>query len=328
METTKDSTNWEESDKRIIRFREPFSEKYNLTITTDMLAGNFPIRTKAQVRWALRVINVTRSGESEIELITIENKLVETNNPNLQDIAAFSQAFSRMYSEVHVKLDAKGKILEIINLPVILNKWEETKAEMQKLLQDVPAMQDVINLNDEIFASPDKVKLAIENNEFFSIYFNLIYGTPLPVEDLKKTHRNMFNSVDVDWNYSAKSVHGRAGKEIVTDVFVTGTPGNDLGKDWAKEAYAAFGHLLDLSKLDPQLAEKVNYRFQSKTGKLMEAVWIKEETAHPQYIRSKMTYKLKSDTGSEKTVDSKSDGEIDKEEYPRQPVWSGDSWIE
>src|SRR5262245_46976249 len=193
----------ENVDDRVIRFRQPFSSKYTLTITTDILAGYFPIQTKAQIRWALRVINVNNDGRAEIELITIETRLIETNNPNLQDLAALNQAFARMYSEIQVELDSSGKLLEVVKLPVILSKWEQTKSEMRSVEKEAPALQNVIQLNDDIFAKPEKVKLAIEHNEFFNIYFHLIYGEELPAAGLRRKHRNMFNSADVNWQYFA-----------------------------------------------------------------------------------------------------------------------------
>lgn len=325
METAEIAKKREEIDKNIIRFRKPFSEKYNLTVTTDLLAGNFPVQTKTLIRWALRVISINDQKQTEIELITIENKLVETNNPNLNDIAAFSQAFSRMYSEIHVVLDEKGKVAEIINLSVILAKWEQTKTEMQKLLNEIPAMQEVINLNDEIFASPDKIKLAIESNEFFNICFHLIYGVAMPAGDLRETHRNMFNTTDVNWQYSAESVQGRVENDLVTDVSVIGKPLENLNKEWAKQAYQAFP-VIDASQLDAQLSEKGNYRFESETGKLLEAVWIKEEIAHPEYIHGKMTYKLKADVGlSNGDGVNKATGKVD---YQRQPIWTDGRWVD
>ena len=291
MEVYRQANNWDSSNDSVIRFRKPFSEKYTLTITTDILAGNFPIQTKAQIRWALRVVHVDSYGQAEMELITIENQLLETNNPNLKDIAALTQAFARMYSEIHVKLDHNGRLLEVINLPVILGKWKQTKAEMHSIEKEVPALQEIIQLNDEIFASPEKVKLAIEHNEFFNIYFHLIYGAGLPAAGLKRKHRNMFNSADVNWQYSANAMPDFSAGAERTEVTVIGTPADTLGDEWIKEAYGQFG-TMDLSQLKPRLMEKGLYRFQPASGKLLVATLVKEEIAHPDYIRGTMTYEL------------------------------------
>jgi len=246
----------------------------------------------------LRVINVNNYGHAEIELITIENRLIETNNPNLKDLAALNQAFARMYSEIHVKLDPRGKLLEVINLPVILSKWEQTKSEMQSIEKEAPTLQDIIQLNDDIFAQPEKVKLAIEHNEFFSIYFHLIYGEELPAAGLRRKHRNLFNSADVSWQYFAEAVPDSPDDGIFTDVEIRGAPTGPMAEEWINEAYGKF-EIAGLPQLNPRLMEKGNYRFESASGKLLKATLVKEEIAHPNLLRGKMLYKLKSDDHGE-----------------------------
>jgi hypothetical protein len=285
-------------DDRVIRFRQPFSAKYTLTITTDILAGYFPIQTKAQIRWALRVINVDNNGHAEIELITIENRLIETNNPNLQDLAALNQAFARMYSEIQVKLDPRGKLLEVVNLPVILSKWEQTKSEMRSVEKEAPALQNVIQLNDDIFAKPEKVKLAIEHNEFFNIYFHLIYGVELPASGLRRKHRNLFNSADVIWQYFAEAVPDPLDDGVFTDVEIRGAPTGVMTEEWINEAYGKF-EIAGLPQINPRLTEKGDYRFELASGKLLKATLVKEEIAHPSFLRGQMIYELKSDNHGE-----------------------------
>jgi hypothetical protein len=286
----------------VIRFRQPFSEKYTLTITTDIQAGSFPLQTKALIRWALRVVEVDGYGQAEMELITVENRLLEANNPNLKEIAALNQAFARMYSEIQARLDPRGRLLEVTNLPVILGKWEQTKAEMRGIEKEVPALQEVIRLNDETFASPEKVRLAVEHNEFFQIYFHLIYGEPLPADGLRRTHRNLFNSADVHWQYAAEAVPALPTWAAHTDVTVTGTPAAAPDDEWVRQAYGAFG-TLDLTQLRPRLTERGQYRFQPASGKLLAGTLVKEEIAHPDHVRGKMTYELKSDEALSKPAD-------------------------
>ncbi|MGB7210436.1 MAG: hypothetical protein WBD27_17415 [Pyrinomonadaceae bacterium] len=322
MKPVESVQNWEEHDAKKIRFRQPFSEKYSLTINTDMLAGNFPIETKTEIRWAFRVIEADHSGQAEIELITVENRLVEANNPNLHDIAALSQAFGRMYSEIHVKLDSKGKVIKIINLPTILGKWEQTKAEMQKIESEIPAMTDVVKLNDDIFASPDKVKLAIESNEFFNIYFHLIYGEPLPAKKLRKTHRNLFNSADVDWEFVANSKRVMTPNGPFEVVKITGQPAEDLGQVWIKQAYGNF-QMVDQTQIQPNLSESGEYVFHAETGKLRKAVLIKKEVAHPDFIRGDMTYTIKSEGELNDPIDLENLQPPDRSmEIPRPENWA------
>ncbi len=323
MEPTAQPIDWEANDIRTIRFRQPFSEKYTLTVTTDIQAASFPIATKAQIRWALRVIDVDRTGQADIELITIENQLLETNNPNFKDIAALNQAFARMYSEIHVKINPQGKVSEIVNLPVILGKWEQTKAEMEKIVKEVPAIQSIMSLNDEIFADPEKVKIGIENNEFFKIYFYLIYGVPLPAERLVSRHRNLLNSADVDWMFDIQTAAVPDVASLV-DITVSGKMAEVPSAAWTREAYKAFEGAVDLSQLNPQLSEQATYRFQKETGRLLEATLTKEEIANPQYVRGKMIYELKGDGAAEIASSDGQDKESADspiEKPPRRYYW-------
>jgi hypothetical protein len=284
----------ENGDERVIRLRRPFSEKYTITITSDIRAGYFPIQTKAQIRWAFRVIDVKNDGCAEIELITIENRLLETNNPNFKELAALNQAFARMYSEIQVILDPKGKPLEVVNLPVILNKWEQTKSEMQSIAKEVPALHDIIQLNDETFAKPEKVKLAVEHNEFFNIYFHQIYGEELPATGLRRKQKNLFNSADVNWQYLAEATSDSTSDGAFTVVDLSGTPIGVTAQEWINEAYGKF-EIAGLPQIKPQLMETGNYRFESASGKLLKARLVKEEIAHPNFLQGKMIYELKSD---------------------------------
>lgn len=322
MEAYGQSTGIEIDDRRAVRFRQPFSEKYTLTVTTDIQAASFPIQTKAQIRWALRVIDVDRSGVADVELITIENQLLESNNPNFKDIAALNQAFARMYSEIRVKINPQGKVVEVLNMPVILGKWAQTKAEMEKVSKEVPAIQSVVQLNDDIFADPEKVKIGIENNEFFNIYFYLIYGAPLPDERLQRRHRNLFNSADVNWEFNV-GVERVKDADGLLEVKVSGKPAEFLDAEWTKEAYKAFETQVDFAQLNPQLSENATYIFQAETGRLLEATLTKEEVANPQYIRGKMVYELKGDdaakiAGGEGNNQS---AEPKIEEPPRRLYW-------
>src|SRR6266511_1795323 len=238
------------------------------------------------------------NAATHIELITIENTLIETSNPNLSEEAALNQAFARMYSETHLRLDQKGKLLEVVNLPVILSKWEQTKAEMRSIEKEVPALQNIIQLNDEIFATPEKVKLAIEHNEFFNIYFHLIYGEELPAAGLRRKHRNLFNSADVSWHYFAEAVPDSPDDDVFTDVEIRGAPMGLMSEEWINEAYGKF-EIKGRPQLNPRLMEKGDYRFESASGKLLKARLVKEEIAHPKFLYGIMIYELKSDDHNE-----------------------------
>lgn len=275
-------------------FRQPFSERYILTIKTDALAGSIPIKTVTEIRWDLRVLNVTEEG-TEIELITLDNELLETNNPALKELARMNQLFARMYSELHVLIDRSGKVREILNEELIRRKWASVKREMEEMENQVAAVKGIILMNDELFTSPDKMKEAVQGNEFFGIYFNHVYGMRLPGESRTEGKWNLFQQARVEWRYDVKpGVPLPAAPQVSSvEVDITGRLLTRLDKEWINLAYGAFQNI-DLSGLKPRLTELGKYRLDPHTGRLKEAYLLKEEVADPRFVFSKIEYFMKS----------------------------------
>lgn len=302
--------------KNAIRFRQPFTEKYTLTVITDIKAGYFPIQTKTIIRWSLQVISIDEQGNTEIELLTLDNLMVDTNNPNLQDIAALNQVFGKMYSELHFTIDLNGKVKSIHNLKHIQDKWEQTKNEMQEVKEQVPALQVLFNLNDEIFNTPEKIKIAIENNDFFKHYFHRIYGKPQPIRPYAIEQFNLLQTTPTAWSYNFTRTPAYD-FEHLKDITVNYIGKTYVEKDsnWKKKAY---GHLqdIDLNKLNPVLSENGAYKFDALTGKLYHAEIVIKEIADPNFIHGKMHFILESD--SYKNKDENKLNEEPKTENPKR----------
>lgn len=275
-------------------FRKPFSEKYTLTIKADVLAGTMPIKTTTEIRWDLRVIKVT-GEEAEIELITLGQELLQTNNPALKELARMNQAFAKMYSEIHAIIDRSGKVIRILNEALIKRKWDAVKAEMLEIEGQSDAIKGIILMNDEIFNSSDQILKAVQNNEFFSIYFHHLYGTRLPGDFTTAARWNHFQQTQVIWGYNFRPSHvlpAAPGVQAVT-VEVTGAPLTELNSSWVKKAYGNFQNV-DISQVKPQLSETGRYAIDPASGKLKEAYLLKEEIADPRFIFSRLEYDLKS----------------------------------
>lgn len=288
--------------KNAIRFRQPFTEKYTLTASTNIQAGHFPIQTKTTVRWSLQVINIDDDGNAEIELLTLENLIVDTNNPNLQDIVALNQVFGKMYSELHLVIDIQGKVKTILNLKHIQDKWETTKQDMKEIQEKVPALQTLLNLNDEIFNSSEKIKIAIENNEFFKHYFHRIYGKAQPIIAYSVEQLNLLQTAPTGWGYTFTRKPDYD-FEHIKDITINyiGKANVEMDKEWKNKAY---GHLqdIDIKKLNPVLTENGAYHFDAKTGRLYRAEIVVKEIADPNFIHGKMHFILESDSNKMKNT--------------------------
>ncbi|GEM56369.1 hypothetical protein B0A58_00185 [Flavobacterium branchiophilum NBRC 15030 = ATCC 35035] len=281
-----------------IRFREPFAENYTLISETKVKSAYFDMQTTTRTRWVFRVLKVEENGDAEIELFTIEHLLVKTNNENLNDIISLNQVFSRMYSEIRVIIDVFGKITRIVNLQQIKDKWEDTKKQLLKIQQQEPALQALITINDEIFCSNEKIKLAIENNEFFKHYFGKIYGKTLPIDRKMIVQKNVLQTADAEWIYNF-DYSPQFGAEHLNDIAVTSKALADTDKnEWKKQAY---GHLPDVEtkNLRPNLTEEAIYRSHFKTGRLHFAKTTITEMALPNFIEASMVYTIESDSYKE-----------------------------
>ena len=281
-----------------IRFREPFAENYTLISETKVKSAYFDMQTTTKTRWAFRVLKVEENGDAEIELFTIEHLMVETNNENLNDIISLNQVFSRMYSEIRVIIDVFGKIIRVVNLQQIKDKWEDTKTQLLKIQEQEPALMALITNNDEIFAENNKIRIAIENNEFFKHYFGKIYGKTLPIDRKMIVQKNVLQTADAEWIYNF-DYSPQIGAEHLKDIAVTSNALADTdSSNWKKHAY---GHLPDIEtkNLRPNLTEEAIYRCNFKTGKLHFAETTISEIAMPNFIEASMVYTIESDSYKE-----------------------------
>ncbi|MDN5288348.1 MAG: hypothetical protein JWR38_4622 [Mucilaginibacter sp.] len=294
-------TNFSNPAKHTILIREPFIEKYTLTIVTDIMAGNLPIKSKTEIRWQLKV-NRVEADYTDIELITLDNQLLESNNPMVKDMAGMSQAFSRMYNELQVRVDSTGKVLQILNIDLIRKKWDQTKAEITDLQETNPAIKNIISLNDELFITPDKMALAVQNNEFFMIYYHHFYGLSLPGTTKSYVQRTVLNTADLSWRYNVSNVSDTYDTGDLY-VEVDGIVNTSTGGGWAKEAYKAFSHL-DLASLKPDFEERGVYRFDKSSGMLVSADLLKKEMVHPQLLHATISYHITSDTAPLRTQET------------------------
>jgi hypothetical protein len=281
-----------------VRFKSSFAENYTLITKTKIKAAYFDLQTTTKIRWALRVISVDENGNTEIELFTLEHLTVETNNENLNDIFSLNQVFSRMYSEIRVVINLSGKVIRILNLQQIKDKWQDTKKQLLKIQLQEPALHSLITINDEIFLNDYKIKLAIENNEFFYHYFSKIYGKTIPIANQIIKQKNILQTADTDWVFKF-DYSPQFDLININDIAIKFNALADTHQEsWKKQAY---GHLPDIEtkNVKPNLTQDGIYRYNFKTGKLYFSKTTITEIAMPNFIEGSMEFILESDTYKE-----------------------------
>ena len=182
-------------DSKIL-IRQPFSEQYTLTIQSELDGVDVFITSEVQLRYDFHVLRVD-DKQLEIRLVQLDNVLLEANNPMVREVAQVSQLFGRMYNELHLLLDHSGKVIDVLNNAFILSKWKQTNAEMDKHIAANDDLKNAIILNDNIFTDPEKIKIAVQANEFLRIYFGQVYNKDLPKRETIKGS-NIFNTENME----------------------------------------------------------------------------------------------------------------------------------
>ncbi|NJM79743.1 MAG: hypothetical protein HC854_09170 [Flavobacterium sp.] len=283
-------------DYKHIAIKEKFNEQYTIDIETELNGVDMYITSKIRLRYDFSVTKINENHSFEIRLIQLDNTLLEANNPMVKEVAQVSQVFGKMYSELNLKLDVKGKVLEVLNYDVILAKWNDTKAEMEKALQGNENLKNAISLNDQIYTNPKKVKEALEANEFFKVYFGQIFGINFPLKGKAIEGTNFFNTANMQWAIDIESTAFIPSEYKHVDITMIGKPANALTTGFHNAAYNQFAKKIDISTLKPQLDQYEIRKVEIKTGKVVEALLTKTEIADPEKLFTKFRYTLRSDS--------------------------------
>ena len=279
--------------------KQTFSEKYIVLQESEITMGSLLIKTVTELRWDVRVTAITQEA-CRLEVLCLDNVLLETNNAHMREVSALNNAFKKMYSELDVTVSKKGQVQQVHNMPVIGHKWAQVKAQMQALQTRHQSLDGIIALNDETFASTQKVEQAVKNNEFFELYFHQLYGIALSAE-VSAAKKSLFMQADVAWRYhlARTSVIGPH-----TSVSLQGTAQDLTSSRWLKQAYGPFP-MADAARLHPQLAEEGQYLIEHASGKLLKASLNRQETAHPQLLKATMKYTITADSYAKAQADKK-----------------------
>lgn len=281
------------SEKALQFLQKGSTQKYTLTIHSDIQMGSSHNKSVTECRWMLTVKDITDNGY-ELELLTLDNVMLETNNPALKDIAALNNVFKQMYNELYFTVNRRGELLNVKNIALLQKRWQQVRTQLFEIQGKSTSIEEVLRLNDELFADEKQLFDVIKATEFFELYFNGIYGKKLPYTDYP-TKKSRFQLTDIKWmyNYSHK-----VSLQDSVDTFVVNidaTPGQPFTKEWIQKAYGSFPFLqsIGIENLRPTAKAAGIYFFDVKTGLLREAEFKTEEIAHPGLLYTKLSYIIK-----------------------------------
>jgi hypothetical protein len=279
--------------KEKILIKKPFSDKYRLIIKSEINLGTICIKSKALVRWLVNVKSVS-GNNLNMELITLENELLESNNSIVKEAANASRAFARMYSELDLIIDHSFKVLEVINIDTVKDKWQILKSELNELKAEDPEsmLNQIIQTNEDILLHPKNIVDSIQYNEFFQFWAHHFYNTNINTFTSNYSTKNLFNTAFMEWSYKYGKIESNDENPKHYKLDIIANLETKINKNWAKEAYKDFTHL-NIESLNPQFIEDGIYTVDNETGKIINGTLTKKEIVHPELLNAMINYDIK-----------------------------------
>lgn len=278
---------------------QPFNEQYELVIETNSKLIDNHMTSRTIMRYDFTVI---RCNENEIEcrLILLDLFLDQSNNDLVKEIAQVTAAFNRMFNELHLKLSQKGEILQVLNMDLVLSKWQQTKAEMTAALSNNDELRKLIAVNDSLFTNKEKLANTIQNSEFLHMYFGQVFNIELP-KTKRITGANILNTANLEWDMNISEQAGGHPDDI--HILVNTYPVRPLSEGYLNAAYGQFKDRINLDLLNFTMFQKEERYIDRNTGKLKQAIVEKVEEIGHEQLYQKFSYQMISDT--EKKIQQK-----------------------
>ncbi len=271
---------------------QPFNEQYELVIETNSKLIDNHMTSRTIMRYDFTVI---RCNENEIEcrLILLDLFLDQSNNDLVKEIAQVTAAFNRMFNELHLKLSQKGEILQLLNMDLVLSKWQQTKAEMTAALSNNDELRKLIAVNDSLFTNKEKLAHTIQNSEFLHMYFGQVFNIELP-KTKRITGANILNTANLECDMNISEQAGGHPDDI--HILVNTYPVRPLSEGYLNAAYGQFKDRINLDLLNFTMFQKEERYIDRNTGKLKQAIVEKVEEIGHEQLYQKFSYQMISDT--------------------------------
>eukprot|EP01012_Entosiphon_sulcatum_P059019 TRINITY_DN83279_c0_g1_i1.p1 TRINITY_DN83279_c0_g1~~TRINITY_DN83279_c0_g1_i1.p1 ORF type:complete len:314 (-),score=37.52 TRINITY_DN83279_c0_g1_i1:190-1131(-) len=258
-----------------VSISEKFQAQYTLSIEMESMLVSALMKSKTEIRYDFSVLNIDEEGV-ECRLVQLDIFINEANSNLIHEVAELTGAFNRMFNELHLKLDHTGRVLKVLNIELILSKWQQTKQLMQQAANKSDDLKDLIALSDSMFASPEKIQQAIQANEFLQTYFGHVYGTEVPSSKSDPNRTNFLNTAYLPFKVSL-SIDQQMSNGTNVQVISNSVPYVTLDMGFKKNAYKSFEDKIDLQSIKPKITEEAVHLIEVKTGKLLNTTTIKKE---------------------------------------------------
>lgn len=262
-------------------------QKYKVTLEGRMRINTMDVKTKIESKYIFHVKEISTSssmvGDSLVNLIAYDKTLLECSNQGFREMFAITSQFEKLYDEFEAVIDRDGKIKQIENVPLLIEKWMRIKQETIPYFNEGTDIQSFFSLNDETMQDAEVWKNMMNEQEFFFLFFVLPNYKTSSRRTLKRD--NAFRSGTIDWDivYTTKQMEG------FVDVNVKGSYQAHLL--WLKERYGKMPFFNDID-FQPNFSIDAQYLFDNKNGFIRDA-WINvEETVHPRILAHQLKFRI------------------------------------
>lgn len=289
--------------------------KYTLTIKGDIQMGSLNTASVSESRYVFNVLNVDDKGYN-LELLTLDSKLIEYNNPSLKDIDALNNMFKQIYNEIQFRINVDGKLEKITNLDQIKAKWQQVRIQLVEIQGQFVSIAQVLKLNDDLFNNDQLLIETILATEFFEWYLSIYERKNFLKKEVVKKSRFQMERIAWLFEYDKKSLSASTTSPIYR-ITINGINSQKPDQKWLKNAYGHFPYI-DTTVVKPVFSTQAEYYINEKTGLIAEAIIKTEEVVHVGLLYSKMEYRFKLDDADIHTTnvyDAESQKETTKKSF-------------
>src|SRR5438128_2705113 len=121
--------------------------KYVLQIISDMQLAGIKNKSVVEIRYQCFLKKYDKAlDDYDIQLLTFDNTILKQEDEALSDMHALSVQLQKAFNELELKVNMEGKVLKVLNIGEIKNKWQITKEQMLKWRGADTNLQQIFSL--------------------------------------------------------------------------------------------------------------------------------------------------------------------------------------
>jgi len=278
------------SDKDFIKLQMPkIRRKYKVNIIGEMRMGGFSNKTNVQTEWVLTIQQIYNDNSVLFELMNYDSDVLESKNQGFKELSIVANQFKKATREVVGVIDKNGKLLRLINIDYIKERWEVIKNEIITFCGQTTDIEDFFKIENRKFATDDVLTEFVKQLEFFQIYFNGLYGKKIPTSEWRKS-QNIFKTNDLEY----KVEYIKSENSVVNQSRIQfNSIDYDISKKWIEKSYGNFKHMANIEQCEPKFNIQGDYIFDKRTGLINEATFLWDENVSST-LHVKTEYQVKS----------------------------------